>query len=330
MHKGWRDSEIDVILGWFKFIERYTFCRGHAVAMAHVAWRVARIAAHYPAHFFAAVLDHLGPERGGMYPRLVYIVEARRNHLAVLGPTVNSAWASVAHGNTIQCGLGLLQGVVSAATLDAIQGAARSRPFESVSDFVVRVAPSAHDWERLVGAGALDQLAPSRRQARWEAQGAKRRPKEQRMLLAAFDPTELASIEPESVMERGAEEYGTLGFCVSVDHPLTLYAARLRDQAIVTAEQLGDYVQHEVTVMGIVVAGRRVRANNDRLMVFVSLCDRTGVMEAALFAEVAERYGEFVRGEHVLLVTGMVTEDVERGIGLTVRHVQIVGSPTSG
>ncbi|MBA3945996.1 MAG: DNA polymerase III subunit alpha [Herpetosiphonaceae bacterium] len=327
LNNGWRDSEIDVILGWFKYIERYTFCRGHAVAMAHVAWRVARIAAHYPAHFFAAVLDHLGPEGGGMYPRLVYVTEARRNHLVVLGPTVNSAWASMPRGNTIQCGLGLLQGVVSATTLATIQSEARLRPFESVSDFIIRVAPATRDWECLVAAGALDQLTRSRRQARWEAQGAKRRPKEQSTLFAAWEPTDLAAIEPESVGERAAEEYGTLGFCMSVDHPLTLYADRLRDQALVTTEQLADYLKQEVTIAAIVVAGRRILTSTDRVMIFVSLCDRTGITEAALFGDVAERYGELVSGDHVVLVTGLVTEDVERGIGLSVGHVQIVHGP---
>src|SRR3712207_5014979 len=77
---GWSGREIDVVLHWTGYIKRYTFTKGHAIAMAFVAWRVARIAAHYPAHFYAGVVDHLGlGGGGGMYPMLVYVVEDRRH-----------------------------------------------------------------------------------------------------------------------------------------------------------------------------------------------------------------------------------------------------------
>jgi DNA polymerase-3 subunit alpha len=83
---GWSDREVDVIVHWFTFIQRYTFTRGHAVAMAHAAWRVARLAVHYPVHFYCGVLDHLGLGiGGGMYPTLVYVIEARRPGSMCLG-----------------------------------------------------------------------------------------------------------------------------------------------------------------------------------------------------------------------------------------------------
>jgi len=98
LRNGWSDGEIAVVLNWFRFIERYTYTKGHAVAMAHVAWRVTRIAVYYPVQFYAAVLDNLGlGVAGGMYPILVYVVEARRHLVEVQGPRVNGPWLTSTH-----------------------------------------------------------------------------------------------------------------------------------------------------------------------------------------------------------------------------------------
>ena len=321
--QGWQDREIAVVLSWFSFIQRYTFTKGHAVALAHAAWRVARIAAHYPTHFYAAVLDHLGlGVGGGMYPVLVYVVEARRHQVAVEGPSVNGPWESTPQERTMRCGLRMLQAAINVATLKRIHAAARQRPFTSVADLCTRVELMPAELERLIAAGALDELTTSRRHARWEAQYAHVLPLDQTSLLDEGTWPRPPVVEAESTWERAAEEYATLGFTLSLEHPLDLCEAEPGGTSTVCAAQLGAYVGRQVTVSGVVVAGRRIRTGSGRLMAFASLCDRSGVLEMTLFEDAAERYSDLLEGGGIVVAAGTVTQDRERGIGVEVRTVR--------
>ena len=115
------------------------------------------------------------------------------------------------------------------------------------------------------------------------------------------------------------EEYETLGFSVSVEHPLDLHRTELKHAPLVCSEQLRRHVGRQVTVAGVIVAGRRIRTTNDRLMAFASVCDRSGVIEATLFEAAAECYAELLQNGGVVGATGTVTQDMERGIGLEVK-----------
>ena len=119
-------------------------------------------------------------------------------------------------------------------------------------------------------------------------------------------------VEAEGLLERGGEEHATLGLTLSVDHPLALYGPE-------------HHVGQRVTLIGIVVAGQRIRTSGGRPMAFASLCDRTGVVELTFSEQAAERYGELLHVGTALAATGTVTEHVEHGIGLDTRSVRVFG-----
>ncbi len=319
---GWTDAEIDVVLGWLRYIQRYTFVRGHALALAHIAWRVAYVAAHYPVHFHAAVLDRLGEDGGGMYPQLVYAAEARRHHITLIGPSVNSSMLSLPHGQTIRCGLRVLRCALSMTTLERIHVENQARPFTSVIDLRTRVKLTTSELDKLISAGALDTVTTSRRAARWEAARAKRELRDQPRLLADEDVVPDVALEPETVTERAAEEYRTLGWTVSLDHPLDLYADQLGSHTVTLAECIGEHVGQTVAVAGVVVAYRRIRTQQGRPMVFASLCDARGVVELTLFAQAAQQYGASLKQGGVVLARGTVQRDDERGVGVVVHEVR--------
>ena len=317
---GWADREIDTVLHWFIYIRRYTFTRGHAIAMAFVAWRTARLSAHYPTHFYAAVFDWLGLGiGGGMYPILVYIVEAKRHGLGVRGPHVNGPWQSQPGEQAVQCGLKMLRSSINVATLERIHAAAQQHPFSTITDLCHRVELTGNELEKLIAAGTLDALAESRRHARWEAQYAHTQRPEQSTLLDEQSWRRPMALELEDQEERAHEEYAVLGFTLSIDHPIML-CHELNDHRTVCAGELQSFVGQQVEMAGSVVAGRRIHTKADRLMAFASLCDRSGTAELTLFEDVAERYAEMLEG--MVLVSGTVTDDRERGVGLEVKTVR--------
>ncbi|GAC1639269.1 MAG: error-prone DNA polymerase DnaE2 [Herpetosiphon sp.] len=325
---GWSDREIDALLEWFRFLERYTFLRGHAVALGHVAWRLARLQVHYPAHFYAAALDQLGKDGGGMYPNLVYATEARHKGLILTAPSVNGPWQSQPNGNTIHCGLTLLKPVIGEETLRHIHTEAQIRAFNSVGDLQRRVTLRERELEHLIAAGALDTLTPSRRHARWETRTSVPKATDQSQLLFDSISCPLDDLEIESCHERIAEEYAVLGFPITASHPLVLYEAELARYPIITAEQLARQVDRKVQIAGVVVAHRTIRTVHNTKMGFLSVCDATGVAELMLGEAVLQRTTDAIHTGTVLHVTGRVSSDRERGISLEVHALHFL-EPTS-
>jgi DNA polymerase III alpha subunit len=304
---------------------RYTYTRGHAIAMAHVAWRVARIAAHYPAHLYAAVLDHLGSVGGGMYPNIVYVTEAQRHGLTVMGPNVNSAWHSVPQGTTIHAGLVTLRACISENTLRRVQQAGQDRPFHSIADLLERVVLTERDLEQLICAGALEPFTTSHRHARWEAHLARPTPQAQPPLLPEAALGVVPAIEAETAQERAHEEYATLGWTRSVAHPMAVYEAALAEQDVLPVATLGQHIGQTATVAGIIVATRHIHTQHGTPMLFVSLCDASGVAELVVFDNaVTHHHGRPITCGHVICAQGMVTHDQGRGVTLEVATVQVL------
>jgi DNA polymerase III alpha subunit len=201
------------------------------------------------------------------------------------------------------------QAALRSARCDAVSASSRRRSrWRRSSASLPRPASGRSKRERSLyprpadtaGAGATDR---SRHPGRARAQplagtlgGAARhaRPADQASLLDDQTWPRSPAVEPESTWERALEEYETLGFPVSVDHPLCLYQAELAGTSLCCSARLALEVGRQVVVAGVIVAGRRIRTAGGRLMAFASLCDRTGVIELTLFEAAAERYRDLL------------------------------------
>lgn len=133
-------------------------------------------------------------------------------------------------------------------------------------------------------------------------------------------------LEAESAQERAFEEYSTLGFTLSLDHPLALVEDNLTDVRLVQAAALRSLIGRRVQVAGVIVAGRRIHTASGRLMTFASLCDATATIELTLFEAVAARYSDELYEGGLVVAGGVVTDHPEHGCGLDVRMVRRVAS----
>jgi DNA polymerase III alpha subunit len=142
----------------------YSFCKGHSAAFAVLSYQVAFLKAHWPAEFFAAVIDN----GGGFYGAGAYVEEARRWGLRVLGPCVNAgdvhyrgATCGAQHlhaSGWVRVGLGAVSEVSPATCERIVAERRRGGAFGSVADFLRRVRPAPHEARQLARAGALDTL----------------------------------------------------------------------------------------------------------------------------------------------------------------------------
>jgi DNA-directed DNA polymerase III PolC len=313
----------------------YSFCKAHAVSYGRLAHRCVYLKAHWPVAFLTAVLRN----DAGYFAPGVYAEELKRLGGTLLPPCVQhgSAEHTLVDASTVRIGYGHVHGL-GAATAAAI-GTARTAggPFRSLVDFLERVRPARDEAERLIRVGALTALGPSRPELLWRLQVAlqpRARAERQRakalarsaLFASAFEPRE-AGCPPLGDFDearRTAEELHGLGFALG-SHPVDVLwrqGALRRPAGTVPCGQLEQWLGQRVAVCGLAVAVRGHRAAAGA-MLFVTLEDGTGIVEATLFARVYEQCGGVVQGRGPFLVRGVVEERLG-GVGLTVQEVVAV------
>lgn len=143
----------------------YGFCEGHAAAFGDIGYRTSYLLRHYPAQFYAALLNN---QPMGFYPPHTLIVEARRRGVRVLPPDINASAADYTAGQGwLRVGLKQVKGI-SQAELEGIERARQDGPFASLADLLSRVPVRRDVAERLILSGALDCLCPNRKALLWQ------------------------------------------------------------------------------------------------------------------------------------------------------------------
>jgi len=271
----------------------YSYCKAHACTYGHLSWQAMWLKAYYPAEFFASVIAN----KAGFYDMRTYMEEARRCGVQVLPPCVNrsrvetcavtgGAGVSPARGkHAIDAGgtpalpvTAILPGLehvrrLTRATVHRMLTERAVRPFSSLDDFRTRVRPAQVELENLVQCGACDALGLRRQET----------PLATRVLL----------------------ELSILGFSHS-GHPLDAWQMPPDAAPLTGSYKLPKRIDRIVTVAGWLVTSRRAVTQARDYMKFLTLEDRYGVMEAALFPDVYRRSVPVLTGPGCYLVRGIV------------------------
>ena len=305
----------------------YAFNKAHSTAYGVEAWQAAWLKHYHPADFMAAVLTH----GKGFYTPLVYVLECHRLGLRLLPPDINDPGPGFrVRDGAIRVPVAAVKGL-SAATIHAILAmGVQEGPFPSLAAFQEAVQPSPDELERLIRAGACDGLGLPRTRLFWEAQVCRRRQQQEApgapgWLLAPpaldFPPT-LSPAEPTR-HERLTAENELLGYTVS-GHPLELHRHIAWD-SYCPVERLAGFTGQTVVLCGLTVVSRVHCQTTGEPMKFMTLADRTGMVEAELFGATYRRFGLATVRYPVLEVTATV-EPFENGNGYHLR-VHRAGRP---
>lgn len=235
---------------------------------------------------------------------------------------------------TIRIPVSAVKGL-SAATLGALLASLRKDgKFQSVGVCFDRVSPSSDELESLIRAGAFDDLGLSRRTRQFrEAQACLRRSREGsgktgQWLLPPPNLEAMASapLQEPSSLECLRAEMNLFGFTVS-GHPPELYPD-IAWETYCPVSSLRGYVGQDVVMCGLVVV-TRIHSQEDGgpPLLFLTLADRTGMVEAELFADVYRRHGLATVRYPVLEIHARV-EPFENGKGFSLR-VHRAGKPRS-
>ena len=91
-------------------------------------------------------------------------------------------------------------------------------------------------------------------------------------------------------------------------------------------EGLQHQIGRKVVVAGVVVAARRIKTSTGKAMAFASICSRDGIAEVTMFEDTAMEYADLIQLNRLVAVHGVVTEDLERGVGIEVSRVRTIHS----
>ncbi|MEY4169684.1 MAG: hypothetical protein RLZ94_757, partial [Actinomycetota bacterium] len=320
----------------------FGFCKAHAAAFSLPTYQSAWFKAHHPAAFLAGVLTH----DPGMYPKRLILDDARSLGIAILGLDVNRSEATYAvervadDSYAIRISLADVKGM-SEAEMERIVA---RRPYSSLADFWHRAAVSQPVVERLVLAGAFDSLhgissGAVRRRGRVTrrdlllqvadlARGAPRRTRTESEVeqltfesLAGDAAPPVTGLPELGPADRVRTELEVLGLDVS-HHVVDFYApmldalSALRPPLVRSRDFLTLRSQAEILVAGVKAAVQTPPVRSGRRVIFLTLDDATGPLDAAFFDDVQGPYASTVFGSWLLLVRGELRRTGPRGVSL--------------
>ena len=283
----------------------YGFPKAHAASYARVAWRSAWCKSYFPAEFMAAVLANWG----GYYSQRVYLSEARRIGLTVRPPHVNYSGHNFSVRKLLDSDerslfMGLDQ--VKELTQRTIKRIMQFSPFVSLEDFLTRVDPRSQEADNLARVGALDGLGKIPAILRRLQNGGW-----QQNQMSLFDWTD-TSEEDWTLEQKVTAQLDILGASLDA-HPLELVSEKIVGIGAITTLEAVERIGRRVTVAGVRQTSHRSRTAKGDSMLFLTLGDLYGTLDAILFPEVYRHAKLIIDSTQPFLITGVMEMDAERG-----------------
>ncbi|QTT80827.1 DNA polymerase III subunit alpha [Pseudomonas chlororaphis] len=355
--EGCANNGIDADLAGniFDLVEKfagYGFNKSHSAAYGLVSYQTAWLKTHHPAPFMAAVLS---ADMHNTDKVVVLIEEVRSMKLRLDAPDVNSSdfKFTVNNDGRIVYGLGAIKGVGEGAVEAIVEARAEGGPFKDLFDFCSRVdlkRINKRTLDALIRSGALDRLGPHFHDEikAYQANIDRNRA----VLLSALEEAVKAAeqtartadsghadlfggvfVEEDAdvyanhrkakeltLKERLKGEKDTLGLYLT-GHPIDEYEGEIRRfarQRIVDLKPARD----TQTVAGMIIALRVMKNKKGDKMGFITLDDRSGRIEASLFADAFHSAQSLLQTDAMVVVEGEVSnDDFSGGLRLRVKRV---------
>jgi DNA polymerase-3 subunit alpha len=340
--KGHPKEILEKIYKDWEAFASYAFNKSHSTCYAYIAYQTAYLKAHYPAEYMAAVLSN---NMNQLEQVTIFMEEAKRMGIAVLGPDVNESFYKfgVNAQNAIRFGMGAIKGVGKSAVETIVGERKESGPFKSVFELAKRIdlrSANKRTFENLAIAGAFDSFGALRSQYFQESNDGinylekiiksairfKENENASQVSLFADDPIaqisepEIPPCTPWPTMELLRKEKEVVGLYLT-GHPLDDFKKTLqhftKNRLSGLNVDLTPYVGREVTVGGVVtMAEARISKNGKRWGTF-TLEDFSGSYQFRVFSEEFLKFEHFFKESNFLYLRLLVKEGYPIGDGTT-------------
>jgi DNA polymerase-3 subunit alpha len=350
VERGIKQEKAEKIFSLMAQFSDYGFNRSHSVAYAYLAFQTAYLKAHYPEHFYAAVLSSEAQDAAKVFK---YSKELRAQKIALLPPDVNESYSGFTPlSGAIRYGLTAIKGL-GHSIVNAICEARQSGPFRSFFDFAERVESSTLNkrvFESLVSAGAFDSLKDGRPIEAWRgglfntidaALSHAQRAKRERLMgqngLFGDMPQEIDYANELSPAAKGwtlsemlAAEKAALGFYIS-GHPLERYIETLQRVKAVRSSELAELTTGIRITSGGIIGDLQIRTTKkgDKFALF-RLEDEAGSTKCVLWPEGYRKHAALAQNELPAIVIGKLELSEDNPPTIIVDQIQSIDAAERG
>ncbi len=335
LERGFNQKKVEKIFDLMEQFAGYGFNKSHSAAYAYLAFVTAYLKAHYPVDFMAALLTS---ETGNTAKVVKYINECREMKIEVLPPDVNhSDWSFTPDGEAIRFGLGAVKNLGQSAVEAICRARGEVGRFTSLHQFCEKAdlgSVNRRMIESLIKAGAMDSLEGTRSQkfavveGAMEAGARAQRDRESgqgglfgEMLIDEPHEVALPKVPDWTDKEKLAGEKELLGFWVT-GHPLDRYSDKVAELATHDSSNLEGLAKNaEVMLCGVLTGITRKRNREGKPWCAMTLEDRSGSVEALLFATNYERLAKEVMEDQAVMIRGLVLPEENTAPKISVQDI---------
>ena len=327
MAKGHDRGKLEKLWTSIEGFADYAFNRSHSVAYAWVAYQTAYLKAHYPTHFWAAVMSN---EIDNTAKIAKYITETKGMGIEILSPDVNvSDYNFTPAGEAIRFGLGAIKGIGQSAVSSIIAAREAGGLFKSIFEFSERVDSKAVNkrvLESLIKSGAFDGFGARRSQLflsidkaiEGGARAQRDRESGQVGLFGMFEAemssnedTSLPSAEEWTLEQLLAAEKETLGFYIS-GHPLEKFSQALKDFCDCDIPSLAEKAGgSQVSVGGTITSVQKKTTKKGDAFALLQVEDIAGSVKIVVWPETYKRTSSLLQGDTPVVVRGKLEVEDE-------------------
>lgn len=321
----------------------FGFCKAHGAAFAVPTYHSAWLKAHHPEAFLAGIWEH----DPGMYPKRLLVSEARRMNIPILpldinrstdhyrveaiaeptpapAPQVPRAPGSVRPGHYgIRLAFREIHQMSQRETARLLAG----QPYDSLADVRHRAGLSRRTYQNLAALGVFDSLLAENNRADAIAHSqsltpnhgipAKYRPGPGQLALPLGHIDHIARSGQRLSAEEMVRTELDLMHLDASGHLMNSYTQPLAHLPITRATELLHLRNgSEVLVAGVRVATQTPPMRGGQRVVFISVDDGTGCIDATFFADVQQHTGTLLFNTRLLLIHGTTRRTGPRGISL--------------
>lgn len=278
----------------------YGFPESHAASFALIAYASAYLKAHHPTAFYLSLLNAWPM---GFYHPASLIQDARRHGVETLPIDVQRSGVKCRwEDGSIRLGMRFLKDMRREA-VRRIEEEQAKRPFESPNDLARRAGLREAELQILAASGALACFDLTRRAALWQMS---RVAKKAGPLLDDLPDTTASPLRDMTPPEETRADFETAGLTTGV-HPMAHFRESLNGHDIVTVGALERIpAGREVKVAGSVIV--RQRPGTAKGVLFVTIEDETGMVQAIVSPELLKKQRELIVGVSGVVIEGKLTK----------------------
>lgn len=343
--RGVKDRTATYIFDLMEKFAGYGFNKSHSAAYALVSYQTAWLKAHYPAEFMAAVLS----ADMAHTDKIVFMIEdCRSSGLKIVSPNINYSEFKfiVDDQSRIVYGLGAIKGVGEGAIESIVNVRKTHGKFKDLYDLCINVDSrkvTRRVLEALINAGALDVLGMHRAALMGNLEAAVHAAEQihkntdlgQSDLFGdSISASDLGILIPNDSFTPWSDQVRLNGEKISLGlyltgHPITQYEPELANITTHKINTLRPGPKNSKQIFaGLVVAIRTMQTKRGDRMAFITVEDKTGRQEVAIFSDLYDATREVLKKDNLVIVQGETKPDEYTG-GIKVRALKILDLATA-